>query len=159
MIKKGESLRMPYNCTLTSENQELFENRILSLIELFFISFNTVLADCIITKMYEYLLAYQYINTDAEVHQAAGFKKMQLSVSGRPLVNLMSQIRNYEIHSPENLNEQLYTRFRSKITQESINDVTWFYLYPDLAVKFLEYQRDPATSGKHINDTPKKMDV
>lgn len=150
---------MPYNCTLTSENQELFENRILSLIELFFVSFNTVLADCIITKMYEYLLAYQYINTDAEVHQAAGFKKMQLSADGRSLVSIMSRIRNYETHSPSMLTEQLYTRFRSKITQESINDVTGFYLCQDLAVKFLEYQRDLAASGKHINDTPKKMDV
>ena len=151
---------MPYNCTLTSENQELFENRILSLIELFFVSFNTVLADCIITKMYEYLLAYQYINTDAEVHQAAGFKKMQLSADGRSLVSIMSRIRNYEIHSPEMLIDGvIYANFRENITQKSINDVTGFYLCQDLAVKFLEYQRDLAASGKHINDTPKKMDV
>lgn len=150
---------MPYNCTLTSENQELFENRILSLIELFFVSFNTVLADCIITKMYEYLLAYQYINTDEKVYQAAGFKKMQLSADGRPLVSIMSRIRNYETHSPSMLTEQLYTRFRSKITSESIKDVTGFYLCPDLAVKFLEYQKDLIIKGKRIDTTPKRIDV
>lgn len=159
MIKKGELLRMPYNCTLTSENQELFENRILSLIELFFVSFNAVLADCIITKMYEYLLAYQYINTDSEVHQAAGFRKMQLSVDGRSLINIMSQIRNYETHSPSMLTEKLYANFRENITQESIKDATWFYLCPDLAIKFLEYQRNLTASGKRTNNTPKKMDV
>lgn len=151
---------MPYNCTLTSENQELFENRILSLIELFFISLNTVLADCIITKMYEYLLAYQYINTDSEVHQAASFKKMQLSADGRSLVSIMSQIRNYEIHSPEMLIDGvIYANFRENITQESIKDATWFYLCPDLAIKFLEYQRNLTASGKRTNNTPKKMDV
>ena len=150
---------MPYNCTLTSENQELFENRILSLIELFFVSFNTVLTDCIITKMYEYLLAYQYIDTDAEVHQAAGFKRMKLSSAGRSLVSVMSQIRNYETHSPSMLTAQLYANFRENITPDYIKDVTGFYLCPDSAVKFLEYQKDLIIKGKHIDTTPKKIDV
>lgn len=84
---------------------------------------------------------------------------MQLSVDGRSLISIMSQIRNYETHSPSMLTEKLYANFRENITKESIKDATWFYLCPDLAVKFLEYQRDKAASGKHINDTPKKMDV
>lgn len=147
---------MPFNCELTHENQPLYEQRILELIDVFFICFSQVLADCITTKMYEYLLAYQYIDTKDEVHQKQALKKMQLSSDGFSLIAMMRNIRNFEIHSPSVLTQNLYNSFRKSITSDSIKDVTWFYLCPDKAALFLKYQ---ATKLKETTSGPQRMEV
>lgn len=133
---------MPYNCKLTDENRYLFEERINELIRVFFMTFSQVVADCIITKMYEYLLSYQYINTNAEVHQRDIFKQKLFSKDGLQLVNIMCTIRNYEVHSPSDLNNKLYRNFRIMITPDSIQDITGFYLSSEAAAKFLQWQSD-----------------
>ncbi len=147
---------MPYNCMLTSENRCLYEERIARLIDIFFLCFDQVVADCIITRMYEYLLAYPYIDTHDEVHQKEAIKLLGLSSKGRALFNLMSQIRNYDVHAPSGLNAQLYHRFRENITSDSIKDVTGFYLCPDKAATFLEYQ---AGQLKETTAGPQRMEV
>lgn len=149
-------MKVPFNCELTQENQSLYEQRILELIDVFFMCFSQVLADCITTKMYEYLLAYQYIDTKDEVHQKQALKKMQLSSDGFSLIAMMRNIRNFEIHSPNVLTQNLYNSFRKSITSDSIKDVTGFYLCPDKAVSFLEYQ------AKQLNktaDSSQRMEV
>ena len=149
-------MKAPFNCELTHENQSLYEQRILELIDVFFMCFSQVLADCITAKMYEYLLAYQYIDTKDEVHQKQALKKMQLSSDGFSLIAMMRNIRNFEIHSPNVLTQNLYNSFRKSITSDSIKDVTGFYLCPDKAVSFLEYQ------AKQLNktaDSPQRMEV
>lgn len=68
----------------------------------------------------------------------------------------MSQIRNYDIHAPSGLNAQLYNRFRENKTPDSIEDVTGFYLCPDKAIAFLEYQAK-LLAAKTVN--PSRMEV
>lgn len=149
-------MKAPFNCELTHENQSLYEQRILELIDVFFMCFSQVLADCVTTKMYEYLLAYQYIDTKDEVHQKQALKKMQLSSDGFSLIAMMRNIRNFEIHSPNVLTQNLYNSFRKSITSDSIKDVTGFYLCPDKAALFLKYQ---ATKLKETTSSPQRMEV
>ena len=81
---------------------------------------------------------------------------MQLSSDGFSLIAMMRNIRNFEIHSPNVLTQNLYNSFRKSITSDSIKDVTGFYLCPDKAVSFLEYQ------AKQLNktaDSPQRMEV
>lgn len=144
---------MPYNCELTTENRDLYENRIIQLVMIFFSCYSQVVADCIITRMYEYLIAMQYINTNKEVHQKVALKSIKLTEDGRSLVNLMRIIRNYDVHSPSRLTESLYKRFKESITQDSIKDVAGFYLCPDKIIDFLQYQ------ANSLNSQPKKISL
>ena len=128
---------MPYNCTLTDDNRYIVEERVNELINLYFTTGAQILCDFVLILMFEYIAAFACMNTEKEIHQREIVKRLDLSVDGLSLVNLLIQIRNFAIHAPQLLNSKFYMNFATYLSYDGIHDLVGFYLDPSLAVKFL----------------------
>ena len=60
----------------------------------------------------------------------------------RSLSNLLIQIRNFAIHTPQLLNSKYYINFAKYLSDNGIRDLVGFYLDSTLAVKFLNLFRE-----------------
>lgn len=142
---------MSFDCCLTTDNQIEYEKNILELIEVYRVRNSTVVLCFIIVLMLEYLLSYQYINTNEIVHQEAAFRKANLSNQGISAVQLMRAIRNNIIHSPNKIKPRMLQVFYSMLSDQVIDELTNFYVSGSDASEFLRSLSVSKTGSAYTN--------
>lgn len=142
---------MSFDCCLTTDNQIEYEKNILELIDVYRMSNSNVVLCFIIVLILEYLLSYQYINTNEPVHQESAFRKARLSDKSIPTVQLMRAIRNNIIHSPNKVKPSMLQVFCTMLSDQVITDLTGFYVSGSAIGEFLRSLRVNNASSTYSN--------